>query len=303
MAKLEVVEEKGREDLAKVYIAKLDEKKPLIEFAESLQPPLSIDEKWVLMVSCLYGCPAKCLMCDAGWKYHGKISKENILAQIDHAVYKRYPNGEIPAEKFKIQFARMGEPAFNPAVLEVLKELPSRYKMKRLIPCISTIAPAGQDDFFEELIKIKDEYYSGGDFQLQFSIHCTDEDKRNKLIPIEKWNFSKIAEFGERFYNPGDRKITLNFALSREFPVNPTVIAKYFDPDKFLIKITPLNPTNNVEKNALSSALDPKNPDSINDIVEGFSNAGFKVIVSIGEIEENQIGSNCGQFIMAAEEV
>ena len=298
MTKLEVIEEKGKEDLAKVYIARLDEEKPLIEFAESLQPPLSIDEKWVLMISCLYGCPAHCLMCDAGWKYHGKISKEDILAQIDHVVYKRYPNGEIPAEKFKVQFARMGEPAFNDAVLEVLKDLPSRYTMKRLIPCVSTIAPSGCDEFFEELVKIKDKYYSNGDFQMQFSIHCSDEEKRNKLIPIEKWNFEKISSFGEKFYRKGDRKITLNFALSKEFPVDPSVIAKYFSPEKFLIKITPLNPTNNVEKNALSSALDPNNPDSISQVVEDFRKDGFQVIVSIGELEENQIGSNCGQFVM-----
>lgn len=297
MTNLKLIEEKGRDDLAKVYIAKLEENKPPIEFAESLQPPLSIDEKWVLMISCLYGCPVQCLMCDAGWKYQGKISKKAMLAQIDHIVSKRYPNKEIPTEKFKIQFARMGEPAFNPDVLEVLKALPTLYKMKRLIPCVSTIAPTGQDDFFNNLINIKNNQYTNGNFQLQFSIHCTDEDLRNKLIPTNKWNFKEIADYGEKFYKQGDRKITLNFAISKQFPVDPNIIEKYFNPEKFLIKITPLNPTNNVEKNALDSALDTDNPDSINDLVKGFRNKGFEVIISIGELEENQIGSNCGQYI------
>ncbi len=297
MAELQLIEEKGRDNLAKVYIAKLEEGKPPIEFAESLQPPLSIDEKWVLMISCLYGCPVQCLMCDAGWKYQGKISKQAMLAQIDHIVSKRYPSGEIPAEKFKIQFARMGEPAFNLDVLEVLKELPTKYKMKRLIPCVSTIAPQDQDEFFTKLIEIKNNQFTNGNFQLQFSIHCTDEDLRNKLIPIDKWNFEQIAAYGDKFYKQGDRKITLNFAISKQFPVSPDVIAKYFNPDKFLIKITPLNPTNNVEKNALDSALDPDNPNSINNLVEGFRKHNFEVIISIGELEENQIGSNCGQYI------
>ena len=67
---IEVLEEFGREDLAKVYVASVrDDKEKLVEFVESIQPPIPREEKWVLIVSTLFGCPVGCKMCDAGGEY------------------------------------------------------------------------------------------------------------------------------------------------------------------------------------------------------------------------------------------
>ena len=62
---MKVVASAGRDDLAMVYIARNDAGQ-YIEFVESLQPPLPLEKKWVLIVSCLYGCPFSCRFCDAG---------------------------------------------------------------------------------------------------------------------------------------------------------------------------------------------------------------------------------------------
>jgi 23S rRNA (adenine2503-C2)-methyltransferase len=111
---MKIVATAGTEEIAQVYIAEFAGGKR-VEFCESVQPPFPRREKWVLIVSTLFGCPVGCLMCDAGQTYGGKLSAEQILAQIDFLVKERYPDGVIDVEKFKIQFARMGEPAFNPA--------------------------------------------------------------------------------------------------------------------------------------------------------------------------------------------
>ncbi|MBU2611950.1 MAG: radical SAM protein, partial [Chloroflexi bacterium] len=116
----------GTSDIATVYIADMGAGR-LIEFVEALQPPYSRDERWILMVSTLFGCPVKCQICDAGGQYRGKPSAEQILSQIDYIVDRWYPDRRVPARKFKIQFARMGEPALNMAVLDALEELPRRY--------------------------------------------------------------------------------------------------------------------------------------------------------------------------------
>ena len=79
---MKVIASTGREDIAMVYIAELEEGK-LVEFVEAVQPPIPRDKKWVLLVSTMYGCPVGCAMCDAGGFYHGKVSKEDIFAQID----------------------------------------------------------------------------------------------------------------------------------------------------------------------------------------------------------------------------
>jgi 23S rRNA (adenine2503-C2)-methyltransferase len=52
-----------------------------------------------------------------------------------------------------------------------------------------------------------------------------------------------------------------------------------------------------VEESNLESAIDPNNSDSAAQIVKDFKAQGFEVILSIGEVEENKIGSNCGQFV------
>ncbi len=290
---MKILAKTGDESVAIAYIAELDNGKH-IECVESVQPPIPRERKWVLIVSTLYGCPVGCPFCDAGKRYQGRLSKEDILSQIDFMVLHRYPDRKIPAEKFKIQFARMGEPALNPNVLEVLKELPNRYQSPGLMPTISTVAPIGTDQFFDELLEIKNAYYHRR-FQLQFSIHSTDKDQRDWLVPIRKWDFPTIADYGRAFYTPGERKITLNFALPNGIVVDPDVLLKHFDPDTFLIKITPVNPTYQANRNNITSYINPN--ENKYKVVNTLQDAGYDVILSIGEWTENLIGSNCGQYL------
>lgn len=287
----------GREDIATVYLARMDGGKA-VEFVESVEPPVPRSQKWVLIVSTLFGCPVRCRMCDAGGSYQGRVSKDELFAQIDYLVGTRFPSGDIPAQKFKIQFARIGEPALNPEVIRVLEELPGRYRAPGLMPCVSTVAPEGTDDFFRALLEVKQKFYRGGKFQLQFSIHTTDEAVRDWLVPVKKWNFDEIAAYGEEFYEPGDRKVALNFALAETMPVEAAVLLRRFDPDKFLIKITPVNPTHQAAKHNLATHIDPHRGDREYEVIGNLRRAGYEVLKSIGEAEENLIGSNCGQYLI-----
>jgi len=292
---MKVISSTGQENIATVFLAEMSNKH-IIEFLESVQPPYPREKKWVLIVSTLYGCPVKCPICDAGGFYKGKLSEDEMFDQIDFLIKRRYPDLKIPSEKFKIQFARMGEPSFNMAVLDVLEKLPSRYHAPGLMPCISSVAPSVTDKFFDRLLEIKEKFYRGK-FQLQFSIHSTDKKERDFLIPVKKWSFEKIAEYGERFFKTGDRKITLNFAPSEHTIIDVNVLKKHFDPKLFFIKITPLNPTYGAEKNRLSSYIDPDQKDDRYNLIDSLRNGGYEVLLSIGETAENQIGSNCGQYI------
>ncbi len=287
----------GTSQVAAVYMADMGEGR-LIEFVEALQPPYPREERWVLMVSTLFGCPVKCQMCDAGGQYRGKPGAEEILSQIDYMVDKWYPDRHVPAKKFKLQFARMGEPTLNLAVLGALEALPARYHAPGLVPSLSTIAPKSADGFLERLIDIKDRFYSNGRFQFQFSIHTTDTSLRDRLIPVQKWGFAKMAAYGERFRRPGDRKLTLNFALADGMPADPKVLLRHFDPKDYLVKITPVNPTYQAQRNGLVSYIDPHKHGEHHEIVAQLAEGGYEVIISIGEIEENQIGSNCGQYVL-----
>jgi len=294
---MEIVGKAGREDIATVYIARAPNGQ-LIEFVESVQPPIPREQKWVLIISTLFGCPVSCRFCDAGAAFKGKLSTEEMLFQINYLIEKRFPSKHIPVKKFKIQFARMGEPAFNQNVLELLDRLPDIYDAPGLMPSLSTIAPRGTESFFQQLREIKRKKYEGK-FQFQFSLHTTDEQKRDWLMPVKKWSFPEMAEYGQSFYSKGDRKITLNFALEKESIVDPKVLLKYFDPQYFLIKITPINPTHKAIKNKISYYCLPEKEKI--PLIQKLEEAGYETILSIGELEENHIGSNCGQYVMAYE--
>ena len=290
---MQIIGKYGKEDLALLYIAKINDK--LVEFVESVQPPLEREQKWVLIVSSSYGCPIGCKFCDAGTYFHGHMSAEEILSEIQYMTQLRYPDRNIRCEKFKIQFARMGEPALNLEVLKVLKKLPTLYNTPGLMPCISTVAPKNGKTFLSELITIKDQNYNLGNFQLQFSIHSTNEKRREKLMSSKIWSLEEISDYGKKWIKQGDRKITLNFALAEDSIVDIDILRQYFDPKLFFIKLTPLNPTNSALKNNLKSGITKENAESLKLVYE-LRKIGYNAIVSIGEWEENNIGTNCGQF-------
>ncbi len=293
---LRIVSTRGDDELARVFVAELDDG-ALVEFVESVQPPVPRHEKWVLIVSTLKGCPVGCPFCDAGGSYKGTLTVDEILAQIEYLLRRRYPEGRVPVPKLKVQFARMGDPALNDAVLDALVRLPERFDLPGLMPSISTIAPYGRDSFFEELKDIKNTLYSAGRFQMQFSIHSTDEAARRLLIPSKTWSLKEIAEYGDRFFEPGDRKITLNFAPVRGMPLDPESLIHHFSPDRFLIKLTPINPTLRASRSELQGLIDPNDPDVGRTAVAGFQALGYATILSIGELRENEIGSNCGMYV------
>ena len=61
---MKVVASAGNQDIAMVYVVEFPG--GLVECVEAIQPPRTREEKWVLMISTLFGCPVACQMCDAG---------------------------------------------------------------------------------------------------------------------------------------------------------------------------------------------------------------------------------------------
>lgn len=294
---MKIVGRTCNEQIASVYLAQLDSGK-LIEFVESAYPSFSSLQKWVIVVSTLVGCPVGCTMCDAGGYYHGRLTEKQILDQIDCLVKRRFSTGPIRAQTLKIQFCRMGEPSFNPAVLDCLKKLPHRYQVEQLVPSLSSVAPLSSKKFFDELYFIKTEFFSEN-FQLQFSIHTTDENLRDLIIPVKKTTLKEIAEYGERFFSNKGRKISLNFALAASWPRDASVLARFFNPSIFLIKTTPLNPTYQAKRSLLKCSFH-ENEKLVYNFKTKLEEFGFEVIVSVGNFEENGIGSNCGQSVQKA---
>jgi 23S rRNA (adenine2503-C2)-methyltransferase len=289
---MKVVLEEGLDELATVFAATYrDDDNYMLEFVDSLSGSQGIEEKWVIVVSSQFGCPIGCLMCDTKDYYQGNPTTEELLSQVDHLVRKRFADGKIPTKKFKVQFARMGEPALNINVLEAVRMISEIYDAPGYMPCISTTAPSGKDEFFQEMKDLNHGLFKGN-FQLQFSIHSTNEIQRDQIMPVKKWDLEKVAEYGKEFF-VGGRKISLNFALAPENELDPERIRRLFPPEIFMIKLTPVNPTQQAKLNNIvrENLLEEEVPQ-----IRTLREMGFDVVLSVGDLRENHIGSNCGQL-------
>ena len=291
---MNVLQTSGKQELARVYVASLrNDPANLVEFVDACSPALGDRrKKWVIIISTQLGCPVNCLMCDAGGGFRGNLSSAEMLGQAKAVIDG---NGLDPnaCAKFKVQFARMGEPALNPQVITALRELSGLYP--GVIPCIATIGPKDSSRWFAELLVVSDLFR---DFQLQFSVNSTDEALRDAIMPYPKMSLSQLADYGQSFYRPGQRKAVLNFALQPQWPLDSIDLRRKFDPKYFAVKLTPTNPTETGNKNCLDLTEDLDTISSkMEEKAKDLERQGFLVIRSIGELEENRIGSNCGQAV------
>jgi 23S rRNA (adenine2503-C2)-methyltransferase len=299
---MNIVSQTGDAEIARVFVAEFrGDARLLAEFVDARDPEVAPSEKWVVIISTQFGCPVACPMCDAGGDYRGDLTAEEMLTQVEHAI-ALHPAARLrSARKFKVQFARMGEPALNPRVIEALRLLPGRCGAPGLIPCVATTAPAASRSWFEELLEVRCTAYEGRPFQLQLSLNSTDAAARDVLMPVPKMVFEELAAYARRFAAHGPRKVTLNFALTEGVPVDPGVVAAHFDPAATCVKLTPLNPTLRSAAAGFSTALPPESPTRADALCAAFAARGFDVLLSIGDARENAIGSNCGMAVRRVE--
>ena len=297
---LEIVPSHIRNEIAEVLVGRLKGTRDhFVEFVDGLDPALSREKKWILNLSTQFGCPVNCLFCDAGGGYKGNVSKYVLLEQLRLLLDRHSLELRKNCRKLKVHFSRMGEPAFNPAVLEVLEELPALIPNPELWACVATVFPKTQTEWFSRLLRIKDQKFRKR-FQLQFSVNSTDQKTRRRLMPIEHASLAELAAYGREFWKPGDRKIVLNFALMEGVPVDPKLIAETFTPECFAVKLTPLNPTARGDSAGLFSNVSTSNPARAEELSRGLGAFGFDVIISIGDERENAVRSNCGQAVLRA---
>ncbi len=295
--RIELLSSEGMPDVAHVLVGRVDGcNDQVLEFVDGLDPRHPQREKWIINVSTQYGCPVGCPFCDAGFRYRGHVSADVMVEQIERVLERHPPALRLRCRKLKVHFARMGEPALNPAVLEVLDRLPDLVPSPDLWGCVPTIAPNGSEAWFEGLLAVKRRRYRGR-FQLQFSLNTTSARQRERLTPYPHQPFVWVSAYGRRFFEPGDRKVVLNFALAAGVTFDPTDVARHFDPSCFAVKLTPLNPTQRGQDTGLNTVLSAAAPGVMERAVGELHALGFDVVVSIGDPREDKVGSNCGQAV------
>lgn len=195
----------------------------------------SRNERWMIGVSTMSGCPVGCKFCATGkLKRCRNLTAGEIFAQVlaminmqDIELIDKLFAGEV--KEFKINYTRMGEPFLNiENVKKAIGYLDSYFPDVTIHHYVSTIGVKGADYSW-----IKD------NVTLQFSVHSFSEEYRDWLIPFK--NKTTLEEMG-RVRTESKLKTTLNLTLARREDFDIDELKKYFDPSKFFIKLSPINP-------------------------------------------------------------
>jgi 23S rRNA (adenine2503-C2)-methyltransferase len=266
---------------------------------------LPLEEKWVITISTQYGCSMGCRFCDVPKVGPGINATFNDLVQQILTGIHLHP--EIKRCKhLNIHFARMGEPSFNPNVLEAGRWIKQHlYKNDNgedyyiSHPVVSTMMPKRNEwlkTFIHTWMRIKNRVFEGN-AGLQLSINSTNEKERDIMFCKNVCSLWEIAKIMEGIV-PFGRKITLNFAVA-QYEIDPDVLLRYFDPSYYVIKLTPMHKTNACLKNNIKTDGDYTQYYPYKEYEEKLKNAGYDVLVFIASPEEDLGRITCGNAILS----
>lgn len=267
-----------------------------------IHKPVNITDKLVVTVSTQKGCLETCKFCDCPkYGFKGNVSYFELLSEIVNGVaLSKIKHGQ----RLNVHFARMGEPTWNPAVPAVAKDCGIIFSkfFEEYHPVVSTMLPKDNKRLKEFLLNWCTLNYIDswkGGVGLQFSINTLDETDRNDMFDNKSLSLQEISELAKELPEPVGRKYTLNFAVTAKCNLDPVLMDKYFDKNKFIVKITPIHATKEAIKNNFTTEFDF-------DVYEKFEkplvDTGWQVIVFIPSAEEDSDRITCGNSLLAINE-
>ena len=150
-------------------------------------------ERTVICCSVQSGCPVGCVFCGTGKKFIRSLTARKIISQIEHVLESGVDVPVNDIGRLQIMFMSMGEPMLNSRIYGTLYTLNALYPRAELL--VSTIGPR------VSYIELLEASYDIDKVGLQFSIHASTDEERNKLILFEKkLSLQEIAIFGEDWH-------------------------------------------------------------------------------------------------------
>ena len=174
----------------------------------------SFRERTVICTSTQSGCPMGCRFCGAGEYFNRSLTSEEIVEQSVIAMALAYclegVTSDTEIERMQIMFMSMGEPGLNQKNLAAaIRKLHSIWPTSYLL--ISTSAPRVS---YDEIFEVSKEIDKVG---LQFSVHESTDEARNKLIPIKgKMNLNQIRDTGNAWAMVTGRTPFFNYCVHPE---------------------------------------------------------------------------------------
>ncbi len=244
------------------------------------------EDRTVICCSTQSGCPVGCRFCGAGDNFVRSLTSEEIISQPVHLL--ETTNVDVKdIGRLQIMFMSMGEPFLNFKNLKIaLNKLHELYPNAALL--ISTSGP--DVDSYDELISLSVEIPKIG---LQFSVHESSDEARNKLIPFaKKLTLSKIAEVGTKFHSTTGRKAFFNYCVHEKNNTQEDAdrLLELFNPTHWEATISVI-----CERDEHIAAANKRQEELALDFTTELANRGFSTRV-FNPAGQDDIGGGCGQL-------
>lgn len=167
-------------------------------------------QRTVICCSTQSGCPVGCRFCGAGDAFVRSLTAEEIVSQpvkLLEDVLAVEGTRAIDMDRLQIMFMSMGEPLLNQRhLIPALRQLYSQFPNAALL-----ISTSGPNVDYTPLIELSVEIPTIG---LQFSVHESTDEARNKLIPFErKLTLAQIAQEGLAWHHATGRRPFFNYCV------------------------------------------------------------------------------------------
>lgn len=274
---------------------------------------MPLSEKWVVTVSTQYGCPMRCTFCDVpNIKFNGNASTVDLYEQLINA-RNMYPDIKY-TDRLNLHFARMGEPILNENVFTFAKNIIESkrdlqntlgLRMEVLHPVLTTSLPKSCKKLKQRIhdwCDIKNNLYKG-QAGLQFSINSTNMKQRSTMFNDMVLTLEELSSIAKELPPPLSRKYCLNFAYSTDFEIDAKYLLKLFNPNDFMVKITPIHNTTSCVENNIKTENGYTSYTPYKEVENDLINAGFDVLVFIPSLDEENGIVTCGNAILGGSEL
>jgi 23S rRNA (adenine2503-C2)-methyltransferase len=239
----------------------------------------------VICCSTMSGCPIGCRFCGAGDYFVRNATADEIINQVEYSL-SQIDCDPLSVDKLQIMFMSMGEPLLNKrGIVGACETLYSRYPNAALL--LSSIAPKID---YGWLFELSERIPTIG---LQFSIHKTVDEERNKLIPFDaKLSLKEISAVGSEWAERTGRKPYFNYCAGEDNSTEADAkrLRELFSPDIWEATISVIcesndgMPARNDYQRWLASDFSQRV------LLEGFT---VRVFDPAGQ---DDIGGGCGQL-------
>lgn len=245
-------------------------------------------ERTVICCSVMSGCPVGCVFCGTGKRFVRNLNNTEIVEQIQYILEKEEITSYVQdINKFQIMFMSMGEPMLNwEQVEKAIYELNTLYPNAQLL--LSTMG-INNDSVFCSILKTAKEMDRIG---LQYSLHNSIDEERNKLIPFHnKYTIRQMRDRLLLFHEETGRKPFINYCVTNDNHTEKHVerMLDLFPAKDFCFTFSTIC---NADKDSKEDETDFS---GLMQIQQKFAEQGYNVRV-FDPAGKDDIGGGCGQL-------